>query len=166
MALQVWSVTCNRSYKLWSGPEPASHSLCALERVFLSEHSLPVSERRKLDHTVLSGSTILASFNLGKIQESRNITGKLQGERSVYAVLPVPPAHSPTCSQQPEMSHPFTNVIHQARVWVGGRPRLAAGDRSFRLPLFPTKQQNPLSESNPSICIFQYQRSFKAASKV
>lgn len=88
---------------------------------------------------VLSGSIILASFNLGKIQESRNITGKLQGERKVYAVLPVPRAHSLTCSQQPEMSHPFTNVLHQARVWVGGGPRLVAGDRSFRLPFFSTK---------------------------
>lgn len=46
----------------------------------------------------------------------------------------------PRCLQWPKAPRHFINELHEARVWVGGGPRLVSGGRSCRLPFFPTKQ--------------------------
>ena len=62
-----------------------------------------------------------------------------------------PSAHLPRCPQWPKALHHFINVLHQARVWVGGGLRLVAGGGSCGLAFFPTKQQYLLSPTYPYV---------------
>lgn len=87
----------------------SGQSVCASVD-FLSECSLLIAERRKLDHTVISGSTVLASFNLRKTQKvaTRLANSRVSSGFPQHCVLHAHPPPAPTLhSPQPERPHFF-----------------------------------------------------------